>query len=184
MGEVVTRDPWLAATLDAFDERLPGPVEAKCVGGREPMDTIIARYQPQLHWQMMVTETDKCALSVIMGATEPVVEFLTLDTDYAAELMRRAEQFMACVETLTPPVVLPAPPPPVVATRIYPMDNNAEWRTQAARWVQAYGAAQIAKDAEKQLKALVPADAIKAVGHGIIITRNRAGSLTLKEDQK
>jgi hypothetical protein len=185
MGEVVTGNPsWMAATLDAWDIEHACPVEAKNVGGREPLETIIARYAPQTTWQMMITESKQCALSVIMGANEPIVEFLPFDAEYAAELMKRAKQFMACVESLTPPVALPAITAPVIAAKIYPMDGNAEWKAQAERWVQSYGAAQIAKEAETKLKALVPADAAKAIGHGITITRNRAGSLALREDKK
>jgi hypothetical protein len=185
VGEVVTGNPdWMACTLDAWDTKRGCPVECKHVGGREPLETIIARYAPQTTWQMMVTKAEECALSVIMGANEPIVEYLPLDSAYAAELMKRSEQFMACVESLTPPVFLPAVTAPVVAAKIYPMDGNAEWKALAERWVQSYGAAQIAKEVETKLKALVPADAAKATGCGITITRNRAGSLALREDKK
>lgn len=51
-GEVVihpTAD-WAVCTLDGFDAALPGPVECKHVGGREPLERVLERYQPQLHW--------------------------------------------------------------------------------------------------------------------------------------
>jgi hypothetical protein len=182
-GEVVLMPgkTWAACTLDAFDVERKIPVECKHVGGREPLETIVSRYAPQTTWQMLITESKQCALSVIMGANEPVVEFLTLDAGYAAELMKRAEQFMAHVENLTPPVTLPAVAAPVVAAKIYQMAENEEWKRYADSWRQAVGAAQTAKDAEKALKLLVPADAAKAVGCGIVITRNRAGALSLRE---
>jgi YqaJ-like viral recombinase domain len=184
MGEVVLCDPWMACTLDAWDVQRGCPVECKHVGGREPLETIIARYAPQTTWQMMVTKATECALSVIMGANEPIVEFLPLNADYAAELFSRAEKFMACVESLTPPVSLPTVAAPVVAAKIYPMDDNAEWKAQAERWIQTYGAAATAKEAEAALKKMVPADAAKCTGHGVTISRNRAGSLALREDKK
>ena len=56
-GEVVVGNPdWMAATLDGWDVARGCPLEAKHVGGREPLETIISRYQSQMHWQMMVTD--------------------------------------------------------------------------------------------------------------------------------
>jgi hypothetical protein len=98
---------WAACTLDGFDEQLRGPVEAKHVGGFEPRERIIARYQPQLHWQMIVSGETRCALSIIEGAREPAVEIIERDSAYSAELWRRAEAFMQCVWNLTPPCALP-----------------------------------------------------------------------------
>ena len=183
-GEVVLGDPtWMAATLDGWDHNRGCPVECKHVGGREPLETIIARYTPQCTWQMLCTRTKQCALSVIMAANEPVVEFLTLNDEYAAELMRRARNFMACVESLTMPVDLPVVAAPVVAARMVDMTDNPQWAAYADRWVQTYGAAQTAREAERELKALVEADVVKAAGHGVVITRNRAGSLSLRESK-
>ena len=81
VGEVVVHPTidWAAATLDAWSDVHACPIEAKHVRGFEPLDTIIDRYQPQIHWQMMVTGAGQCALSVIMGAREPAIEFIGLD---------------------------------------------------------------------------------------------------------
>jgi hypothetical protein len=43
-------------------------------------------------------------------------------------------------------------------------------------------AAVCAENASKALKAMVPADAKKCSGHGVRITRNRAGHLSLRVD--
>jgi hypothetical protein len=182
-GEVVVAD-WMACTLDAWDVERGCPVECKHVGGREPLETVIARYQPQIHWQMMVTKANSCALSIIMGANDPVVEFLPLDPNYAAELMKRAKWFMNLVESFAPPVLLPAVIAPVKAEKIYPMDDNDAWKAQAQLWLQTHGAVETAKASEAALKKLVPADATKAYGAGVVITRNRAGSLALREERK
>jgi hypothetical protein len=180
-GEVAVGNPdWMAATLDAWDLARKCPVEAKHVGGREPLETIIARYQPQMHWQMMVTKSTECALSVIMGANEPIVEYIGFDKLYAAELMKRAKQFMACVENMTSPVAVAAFAAPVIAEKIYQMDS-AEWKANADRWIQTSGAVETAKDAEKKLKALVPEDAKLATGAGVKISRDRAGRLSLRK---
>jgi predicted phage-related endonuclease len=171
---------WTAATLDGWLTQRNCPIEAKCVNGRSSLDDVVARYQPQMHWQMMVCKAKECALSVIIGGNEPIVEFVPLNRQYARELWQRAMAFWLCVKSKTPPVELPAVLPPPLANKIYEMDSD-DWKAQAARWIQAYGAAQTAKEAEKALKALVPADAKAATGHGVLITRNRAGSLSLRE---
>lgn len=182
VGEVVTHScGWAAATLDAWSDERQCIIECKHCGGRESMETIIERYQPQVHWQMLVTGTHKAALSVIQAANEPVIEFITRDESYAQELWRRAERFMRCVETLTPPVPLPSVSPPVRPTKTYQMQTSNIWCSHAGVWLANKEAAVLAKDAEKELKALVPSDAAKAIGGGVVINRDRAGRLSLRE---
>jgi hypothetical protein len=182
-GEFVIhpRHPWAACTLDAWCDELQCPVEAKHVGGREPIEVIIDRYQPQLQWQMEVCGATQAAISIIAGAAEPLVEFVDRDEEYAREMIIRGQQFIGFVERREPPVVLPAVPAPIEAYKIYDMSENEDWRIAAARWKQTVGAVEIAKDTEKILKNLVPTDAKKCFGHQIQITRDRANRLSLRE---
>lgn len=182
-GEVVTHPKydWAAATLDGWDETLGCPIETKHVGGREPLEVIIERYQPQMQWQMECTGATQCALSVIMGANPPIVEYIERDADYAAEMVRRGLQFMTCVNRRIEPVVLDAVAAPIDATKVYDMTGNNSWASHAVAWRENKSAAEICKDAEKTLKAIVPPDAKKCHGHDIQITRDRAGRLSLRE---
>ena len=182
-GDVVVHPayPWAAATLDGWDAVLGCPVECKHVGGREPLEVIIDRYQPQMQWQMEVTRAQECALSVIMGANEPVIEYITRDPEYAAEMIVRGQQFMDFVRRRVPPVALDAVPPPADAAKIIDMEGNNHWSMLAGQWIEACPFADLARDAEKVLKSMVPADAKKCHGHGIQITRDRAGRLSLRE---
>lgn len=173
--------PWAAATLDAWSDELNCPVETKHVGGREPLEVIIDRYQPQMQWQMEVTGAEQCALSVIMGAREPVVEFIERDAAYASEMLARGSQFMDFVRRRQPPVVLPAVPPPCDPTKIIDMTGSNQWADRAHEWLTTKGAAETCKTAEKVLKALVPENAKRCHGHSIQITRDRAGRLSLRE---
>jgi predicted phage-related endonuclease len=182
-GEVIVHPDhdWAACTLDGWSVDHACPVEGKHVGGREPLDTIIARYQPQMHWLMLVTGAKQCALSVIMGANPPVVEFVRRDPAYEQILWANAQAFMACVWSLTPPVPQAPVAPPVRAETTYDMAGNNAWAVEATLWLECREAATKATAAERALKALVPADAVRCHGYGVAITRNRAGSLALRE---
>jgi predicted phage-related endonuclease len=182
-GEVVIHPKfaWAAATLDGWDDVIGCPIETKHCGGREPLEVVIDRYQPQMQWQMEVTGATECALSVIMGASEPIIEYIPRDVEYAQEMLKRGRQFITCVENRTPPVALDPVPPPADASKIYDMSQSNSWAANSATWLSTKQAADDCKDAEKTLKALVPADAKKCTGHSIQITRDRAGRLSLRE---
>src|SRR5882672_8808400 len=77
-GDVVGRPflIWAAVTLDGWIDALQCPIEAKHVGGREPLEVIFERYAPQVQWIMECTGSNQCALSIIMATAEPVVEFI------------------------------------------------------------------------------------------------------------
>lgn len=183
-GDVVAMSApqdWAACTLDGWSSLHWCPVETKHTGGREGLDVLIGRYQPQMHWQMIVTGAERCALSVIMGANEPIVEFIERDADYTRELWHRAEKFMDCVRSLTPPVAMAPVSAPVNAVKTYDMTGNNKWASDAVTWITTRRAAKDFAGAEKALKSLVPADAVKCHGHGITINRNKAGSLSIRE---
>jgi hypothetical protein len=61
------------------------------------------------------------------------------------------------------------------------MEGNNSWASEASLWLENIAAKRQAEQAEKTLKAMVPADAKKAFGHSITITRDRAGRLSLRE---
>lgn len=182
-GEVVIHPDceWAACTLDGFDADIPAPVEAKHVGGREPLARIIERYQPQVHWSMTVTQTQTCVLSVIEGANEPIREQIGFDDAYGKELWARANAFMRCVETLTPPCEIEPVKAPVIPVKIYDMSNLNSWAMLAGEWLANIGGKKTADKAEKELKALMPSDGARAHGHGVVIARDRAGRLSVRE---
>jgi putative phage-type endonuclease len=176
--------PWAAATLDGWDAELKCPFEAKHVGGREPLEIIIDRYQPQMQWQMMVTDADKCALSVIMGANEPIIEYIERHQPYIDQMIDRGDYFMMCVGLRKPPVELAPIAPPIEPFAEINMKGNGTWAAQADRWLQTHGAAEAAKESEKILKSLVPPEAKRCFGYGVRISRDRAGRLSLREGEE
>lgn len=182
-GEVVTRTgfDWAACTLDAFDEQMRAPVEAKHVGGFEKHEAVIARYMPQMHWQMLCTETNLCMLSVIEGAREPVIDQVQLDGAYASELWDRAFRFMQCVWQIIPPVEMPPVAAPVTAAKSYDYSTNNLWCSEAVTWMSTKNAAKDFAASEKTLKGMVPNDAALVSGGGVECKRDRAGRLSLRE---
>lgn len=181
---VLAFDPeWAAVTLDGWLDDHKVPIECKHVGGREPYEVVVERYQPQLQWTCMVTDARECAFSVIVGANEPIVEFIPRDVAYITDhLLPRATQFMQHVRDRTPPVDMPTVTPPTLIKKTYDMHAHPVWIKSAAQWIQTHGAADTAKEHEKILKALVPEDAKICTGCGIRISRDRAGRLSLRED--
>jgi predicted phage-related endonuclease len=182
-GEVVVcpAADWAAATLDAWDAEKPGPIDAKHVGGFEPRDRIVARYTPQMFWQMIVTGARWSALSIIEGAREPVIEEVLWDESYAAELWKRAEAFMEAVRTLTPPVTLAPVAAPVAPEqwRTVSMQGNNAWASHAADWLLHHPAAKKFEAAAKEIKALIEADVGIATGHGLVCKRDKANRLSI-----
>ena len=174
---------WAGVTLDGWIDQLQCVIEAKHCGGREPMEVLIERYQPQCQWSMEVTGADVCALSVILGANEPVVEFLERDANYASEMRRRGEQFIAAVKLRHPPVELDPVPAPADASVVYDMGQSNSWGSSATVWLESREAARANEDAAKVLKSLVPPDARKCHGFGVQITRNKVGHLSLREEK-
>jgi predicted phage-related endonuclease len=143
---------------------------------------IVDRYQPQLQWMMFVTGARKVALSVIMGAAEPIVEYIDRDDHYIDVMVRRATEFMECVWSLRPPFALPPPvASPPLAVKRYDLTGNNEWAANAVTWLTTRQARKDCESAEKTLKKMVPEDAAICFGHGIQINRDRAGRLAIRE---
>jgi predicted phage-related endonuclease len=175
---------WALATLDGWivNERIA--VEAKHTGGFEPMDTIIDRYMPQMHWTMWCTETEEIAFSVIMGAKEPKPLIIKFDHGYMAELIERGEEFIDHVHNLTEPVANPyLKPPKPVFSRSIDMSGNNEWGFHASGWLSNRVAFQKYNESATAIKNLMPSDAKEGFGHGIIVTRSKAGALTIKPEK-
>lgn len=182
-GEVVihSRYDWAACTLDAWDDTLGCPIEAKHVGGREDLSIVIDRYQPQCQWLMEITTANQCGLSIIIAASPPIVEYIERDGEYAAEMIHRGAQFMDCVARRIVPVHLAPIAAPVIASKTYEMSGDNRWANAAATWLMTKVAAREHAEAEKELKEIVPPDAKKCTGYGVVITRDRAGRLSLRE---
>jgi hypothetical protein len=173
--------PWLGCTLDGYRETDKTVLDAKVVGQWRRMEEVIAYYTPQMVVQRDCVGAENAALLIVHGGSEPVECPVTWTPDYEAEVWTRLDEFWDCVLSLTPPggfVEKIATPAPV---KTYEMSTSNAWCANAAAWIINKTAAQDFNEAAKEIKALVPADAIQCFGGGVSVVRNKAGSLTIKE---
>ncbi|MFM9829701.1 MAG: YqaJ viral recombinase family protein [Sphingomonas sp.] len=163
-------------TTDAFGfDRV---FEAKHTGTRSTDAEIFERYVPQLTHNCLCAGLSGAVLSVFKGNGDWAMFEYALDADYAAALIDREAAFWECVRNGTPPAPLPPEPAPKpVGVVEYSMEGRNEWASHAAEYIDTAFAADRHDIAKKALKELVPDDASKCSGHGIIITRDKRGAL-------
>lgn len=176
--------PYMRCNLDGQDKTDDTIIEAKHVNAYSKIEDVKARYTPQCIHQMIVTGARKAILSVIIGTNEPVLEEIEYDAFFANEYIDQCRQFWHYVEAdLPPPQGAPMLVEAVAPEKMRKVDmtgNNA-FAAGAVDWLANKDAAKKYEAAQKDLKALVEADVCEAAGHGIIIKRSKAGSLTIKE---
>ncbi len=189
-GEVVIckEYPILRCTLDGFDAFDRGEervIQAKHVNGFSKIDDVRARYQFQVMHEALVCGVTKGILSVIIGTNEPVLELIELDDFWATDYIEKCKQFWQHVIDDRAPengAPMPEPPAPTVM-RTVDMSASNVWGNYATVWLKEKDSAKQFKLAETELKKLVDADVKMAEGHGIAISRNKAGSLSIKESK-
>ena len=192
-GEPITRrgefvqsseHEWAGVTLDGW--RNGCPVEVKHVGGREPRDRVITRYYPQCQWQAYCCDAPGVHLSIIEGANEPAVTYLPRDDEHIADLVDRADAFMACVYADVQPIA----GSPVTVTL------PSQWRTvdlatDTPNWK---GEMQVAldeclvtvesakrnEDAKASVKKLLPEDVGLVIAGGIQVKRAKNGAVSIR----
>jgi predicted phage-related endonuclease len=180
-------DTWRTATLDGMVRSAQtgeplGIFEAKHVNAFGRPDETLAKYQPQLHHNAAVAGLDRAYLSVFRGNADWVYFEVEIDPTYAAAVRQAEWRFWMAVQADEPPTPYAAPPPPAAdALRVVEMTGNNEWAACAADWLANRDAAKTFEKAAKDLKAHVEPDVKLAFGHGIEISRSKAGALSIKE---
>jgi predicted phage-related endonuclease len=179
---------FMTCTLDGMTttaKGAPALFEAKHVGGFEPIDNVVARYQPQVHHSMHVAGVEWAILSIFIGNRAWEMFEVQCDQFYLAQLIDRERAFWRCVETGEPPAAMPEVAPPALPTKLRTVDmtgNNA-WASSAIDWLASQAAAKTFEAASKELKALVAPDVGVAFGNGIEIKRAKNGALSIKAEK-
>lgn len=178
-------DTVLRCTLDGQLKSDDTVVQAKHVNGFSKIDEVRARYTPQVLHEMLCCGVRRGILSVIIGTSEPVLELIEMDDFWANEYIDKCAEFWKYVETDTaPPQGAPVEPPPIpTLMRVVSMEGNNAWASAAADWGNHQAAAKLFEAAQKDLKSMVEPDVREAAGHGVKITRSKAGSLLIKKEK-
>ena len=192
-------EPWMAATLDgAFYLGGRVVIDAKWTAGRpvegeEWSDVLprIVRYNtPQLHWGARILgeiegrRIERGVLSIIRAANPPTTHFIELKQSYTDHLVELGRTFMEGVKKGEMPFIdfSEEPPVPVEERQPYDMEKDVAplkqraWKRNADVWLQTKGAAESFKQADKNLKLLIPRDASTASGAGISVRVSSNGA--------
>lgn len=175
--------PFMRSTLDGWAAFKNAVIECKHVGGFEPWETVVARYQPQIHHQCACTGASLAYLSVIVGTGKYQFQEIEPDPFYLAELIEREHAFWRCVDTGELPAALPAmaAPVPTEKMRVVDLTGSNAWANSAGIWLDTRDHAKRFAVAEKELKALIEPDVRRAFGNGIECIRDKRGYLKLGE---
>ena len=183
-GEVVTFDMGglpLACTLDGIAE--DAVFEAKHCGVRNTDAELFERYVGQLTHNCIVAGLRRAFLSCFKGNGDWMMMEYALDDDYAAALIEAERAFWACVQSGEPPAPLPPPPAPKpVGVREVDMSTSNAWTIWAADYLETEHHAVRHERAKREIKALVPDDASKCFGAGLVVNRTKAGALRFAKE--
>lgn len=181
--------PIVHASLPFMRCQLDGSVhantvwEAKHVSAFTKDDEVVARYFWQLQHQMACTGWEAAFLSVFFGNAKWAYFTVTRDNEAIAQLEARCAEFWRYVQRdEMPPSVESAAPIEINFDQMREVDMTGrnEWAALAADWIANKDAAKAFDVAAKGIKELVEADVKKASGHGITVTRSKAGALSIK----
>ena len=199
-------EPWMAATLDgAFYLGGRVVIDAKWTAGRpfeneEWADVLprIVRYNtPQLHWGARILgeiegrRIKRGVLSIIRAANPPTTHFIELKQSYTDHLVELGRTFMEGVKKGEMPFIdfSEEPPVPVEERQPYDMEKDVAplkqraWKRNADVWLQTKGAAESFKQADKNLKLLIPRDASTASGAGIRVRVSSNGAKRIMAEE-
>jgi hypothetical protein len=182
-GEVVTHPKFshVSCTLDAFCPDTNTVIDVKAPGQWRKLDDIIQYYTPQMIVQRACVDAGQASLLIVHGGSEPTEYPVEFDAAYEHEVFNRIATFWQCVEEMTPPFDVEPSLAPVPAIIEYDFSTNNEWCNEAGIWLENKEASKKFTDAAVNIKKHMPADGIIATGGGITVSRNKAGSLTIKE---
>lgn len=174
--------PWLRATLDGWIEDLGVHIECKHTNAFAKLEDTVAWYFGQLQMQMLCAGTTVGRMSIFFGNHRWAAVEVPYDPFWVGDVLPLLERWHAALARGEMPEPDAAPPPPAPAfddmVEVDLTGNNA-FADAAGRWLAHRDAARSFEQAVVDLKELVPANARRASGHGIVVTRNRRGAVSI-----
>jgi hypothetical protein len=167
-------------------------LEMKHSHGQASLREAALIYMPQLAHYAAITGVRECWFSVIPGNQEPLFGKVELTETYIRHLIEVETAFWWYVESKIPPgeqapmgrdasMKHEAKSLKIDGLRGYDFTNRNEFSVLAGDWLANKTASQIFDKATKGLKEQVPADAAEVLGIGIVIKRDKANRLSIKE---
>ena len=152
---------------------------------------LVKTYTPQLHWNAYLLEehlkkkVKVGLLSIIKAGNEPKIFEVPIDPNYTEYLIETAENFIYCIKNKIPPSIPKTIEPPIphderIDVDITQTKHNNKWKQNADIYVQTIGAYQSNIVAQKVLKDLVPKNAKRVFGNGLVVDVSKNNRKTIK----
>jgi predicted phage-related endonuclease len=174
---------WMAATLDGIVEETGAVFEAKFMLPWSFSEQSAAeKHTAQLQHNMWVTHAATSVLSIVTGGGKWVEIKVSADSLYQHLLLTAEKKFWRCVENGEPPRLfgIEPPRPRIEAVRIVDMSASNAWAEFSAVFRRTHQAHLQHENAKAELKALMPADAKEAIGHGLRAKRSKSGAVSFE----
>jgi predicted phage-related endonuclease len=202
-GELRQQDQFMFASYDGVvmnsdngsvaETKVPLPIECKHTNSNNTMDNCVQNYMPQLQHYLMVSKAPYIYLSVIFGNNRYETCKVDADKTYQKKLYEIEKSFWQYVQEDKEPENLDITDLPKLAGKIKVNDmitidfdktGNNEFLSHASRWGETKPVADEHKALGTILKGFIPDDCRKATGGNVLITRTKAGYLTIKQNQR
>lgn len=171
------------ATLDGFRHDDRAVVESKFCSPFIPREQLFLSYYAQLAFQMHCCDVEHGYLVIGQGTNDPIEIECVRSAKYESELLARCNAMLLCIDTLTPPVTLPAPVPPEKWRTVDLSVDRPNWSDELmAALVEYDETAEAAKAHEewgKCARSVVPDDVGKVLAGRFTISRNKKGALAI-----
>jgi len=174
---------WMAATLDGIVESTGAVFEAKfMLPWSFSEETAAEKHMAQLQHNMWVSNATQAVLSIVTGGGKWVEINISADPLYQHLLLTAEKKFWRCVQGGEPPRLFGAEPTRarIEAVRIVDMSSSNAWAEFSAVFRRTREAYLEHEAVKSELKAVMPADAKEAVGHGIRAKRSKAGAVSFE----
>ena len=166
---------------------VPTLVECKHTSNFTAVDTLYARYYPQLQWQLYVTGYELVIMSAIYGNNYRLpdsVTYVERNEEYIAEMVSKVDAWYEKHIINDEPIVDDVAAPqfiPLDMRKDYDYSTNNEWVNHSINFVMSKEQHDLHITSKKELKNLIPNDAKTVVGGGIQVNIGKTGRVTMKE---
>ena len=165
---------------------VPTLVECKHTSNFTAVDTLHARYYPQLQWQLYVTGYELVIMSAIYGNDYRLpdsVTYVERNEEYIAEMVSKVNTWYKKHIINDEPIVDDVAAPqliPLDDRKIYGYATNNEWVNHAMNFVESKEQHDLHITSKKELKNLIPNDAKTVIGGGVKVNIGKTGRVTMQ----